>query len=563
LVKETPDNIACCKDYGAQNMKDEKFLGLDLSTQSLTAVVIDTVTGDLQQSSINFDQAYPSYGTTGGVLIGEDPTRVRVDPRMWVEALDDILGSLSCNGITRSISCMAASGQQHGTVYLNAEAQACFQSLDPSRSMINQLRGIFSRPLSPIWMDSSTHAECKDITNAMGGDSKVAELTGSIATERFSGPQIRKFWKEEPSGYERTRHIALVSSFVTSLLIGKIAPLDGGDGFGTNLADLATGKWSLEALEATAPDLSLRLPRIVRKDDLVGNVSDYLARRYSFSKGTEVVIGTGDNPSSLAGLGLIGEPAKKAISLGTSDTYFGYLPELLSGERTEGHIFGTADGAYMLLLCFKNGSLARQAIKNRYGLTWNEFSDILLKTAPGNSGRIMLPYFMPEITPLVLKPQVYRFGGLEEDDAIGNVRAVSEGQIMAMEHHSRVFGKKPDTILVTAGASENLGLLQTIADVFEAEAQSFEVKDSAALGAAIRAAKCCLQKRGNSPSWRTLTELFTTQRHSLVARPREEAVRVYRAEGGLLDLYAACEGFGIGKGRNPEKEIARFREIFS
>jgi len=235
----------------------------------------------------------------------------------------------------------------------------------------------------------------------------------------------------------------------------------------------------------------------------------------------------------------------------------------LRGERTEGHIFGTADGAYMLLLCFKNGSLARQAIKDRYGLTWNEFSDVLLKTAPGNSGRIMLPYFLPEITPLVLKPQVYRFGGLEEDDAIGNVRAVSEGQIMAMAHHSRVFGKKPDTILVTAGASENFGLLQTIADVFDAEAQSFEVKDSAALGAAIRAARCCLQKRGNSPNWRTLTELFTTQRHSLVARPRQEAVRVYRSEGGLLDVYAACESFGIGKGRNPEKEIERFREIFS
>ncbi len=544
-------------------MKDEKFLGLDLSTQSLTAVVIDTATGDLQQTSINFDQAYPSYGTTGGVLIGEDPTRVRVDPGMWVEALDDILASLLCKGITKDISCMAASGQQHGTVYLNAEAQACFQKLDPSRPMIDQLRGIFVRPLSPIWMDSSTHAECKDITNAMGGDSKVAEITGSIATERFSGPQIRKFWKEEPSGYERTKHIALVSSFVTSLLIGEIAPLDGGDGFGTNLAGIRTGKWSLEAMEATAPNLSRRLPKLVQQDELVGNVSDYLVRRHAFSKGTGVVIGTGDNPSSLAGLGLIGEPAKKAISLGTSDTYFGYLPELLRGERTEGHIFGTADGAYMLLLCFKNGSLARQAIKDRHGLTWNEFSDVLLKTAPGNNGRIMLPYFLPEITPLVLKPQVYRFGGLEEDDAIGNVRAVSEGQIMAMAHHSRIFGKKPDTILVTAGASENIGLLQTIADVFDAEAQSFEVKDSAALGAAIRAAICCLQKRGNGPRWRTLTELFTTQRRSLVARPRKEAVRVYRSEGGLLDVYAACERFRTGKGQNPEKEISRFRENFN
>lgn len=544
-------------------MKTETFLGLDLSTQSLTAAVIDTVTGDLQQTSLNFDQAYPSYGTVGGALIGEDPTIVGVDPKMWVEALDDILGMLARQGLTRRIAGIAVSGQQHGTVYLNAEAPSRLQRLDPSRSLIVQIDGIFSRPISPIWMDSSTHLECLEITAALGGAAKVAEITGSIAVERFSGPQIRKFWKNDPAGYMRTSHIALVSSFITSLLVGQIAPLDCGDGFGTNLADIRTGGWNQAASEATAPDLHCRLPKLTRKDDLVGQVSDFLVRHHSFSEDAEVIVGTGDNPSSLAGLGLIGETATKAISLGTSDTYFGYLPELLKGERTEGHIFGTADGANMLLLCFKNGSLARQAIKDRYGLTWNEFSDILLKTAPGNSGRIMLPYFMPEITPLVLKPQVYRFGGLEEDDAAGNVRAVSEGQIMAMAHHSRVFGKKPDTILVTAGASENLGILQVIADVFDAEARSFEVKDSAALGAAIRAARWCLRKRGDSRSWRTLTELFTSQRHSLVARPRKDAVRVYRDEGGLLDIYAACEGFGIGKGRNPDKDIARFREIFS
>jgi len=543
-------------------MVPDRFLGLDLGTQSLTAVVIDTVTGDLQQTSINFDQAYPSYGTTDGALISEDPTMVCVDPKMWVEALDDILGSLARKGLTSNIRGIAVSGQQHGTVYLNEAAAPCLQGLDPSCPMIDQISGIFSRPTSPIWMDSSTHAECQEITAALGGDAKVAEITGSIATERFPGPQIRKYWKNDPSGYKQTSHIALVSSFITSLLIGKMAPLDCGDGFGTNLADIRTGRWSTEALEATAPDLCRLLPKLIREDDLAGHVSDYLVRRYAFSPDTEVVIGTGDNPSSLAGLGLLGEPATKAISLGTSDTYFGYLPRLLISERTEGHIFGAADGGYMLLLCFKNGSLARQAIKDRYGLSWNEFSDILLKTAPGNNGRIMLPYIMPEITPLVLKPHVFRFGGLEESDVTANVRAVSEGQIMAMAHHSRVFGKKPDTILVTAGASENLGLLQTIADVFDVEAQSFEVKDSAALGAAIRAARWCLNKRGNSRSWRALTELFTTQRQSLVARPRKDAVRVYRAEGGLLDVYAACEGFGLGIGRKPDKEIARFKEFF-
>jgi sugar (pentulose or hexulose) kinase len=129
-----------------------------------------------------------------------------------------------------------------------------------------------------------------------------------------------------------------------------------------------------------------------------------------------------------------------------------------------------------------------------------------------------------------------------------------------MAHHARALGKKPDAILVTAGASENLGLLQVVADVFDAEVRSSEVRDSAALGAAIRAARCCLQDRGDCRSWRMLSGLFTSPRRFLAARPRKDAVRVYRSTGGLIDAYAACEGFAMGKRQDPEEEIARFRE---
>src|SRR5690606_41127850 len=46
----------------------------------------------------------------------------------------------------------------------------------------------------------------------------LVRITGSRAIERFTGPQIRKFWKTEPALYEKTRQIHLVSSFVASVL---------------------------------------------------------------------------------------------------------------------------------------------------------------------------------------------------------------------------------------------------------------------------------------------------------------------------------------------------------
>jgi len=541
-------------------MREEYYLGLDLSTQSITAVVINPSDGEVQELSINFDEAYPKYQTRGGVLVGEDPTVVFSDPRMWVEAIDDILGLLQQKGITRSIMAVAVSAQQHGSAYLKQSFEARLTQLDPGMPLCKQLQNVYTRSISPIWMDSSTHQECREISESVGGDIEMAKITGSIATERFTGPQIRKFWKTDPEGYVQTKHIALVSCFVTSILVGRPAPLDCGDGMGTNLVDIRTRKWSPNVLDATAPGLISRLPKLIDRDDRIGRVSKYLVQRYGFHSNTQILVGSGDNPNSLVGLGLIGEINTKAISLGTSDTYFGYLKNLAAVERSEGHIFGAADGNYMFLLCFKNGSLARERVKNNYGLSWSEFSNLLLETPPGNEGKIMLPYFIPEITPRVLKPGVRRFGGLEEKDTIGNIRAVAEAQVMAMYIHSRWAGKRSKTILMTAGGSENQGLLKLISLVFNAEVLSFELRNTAALGAAIRAAHWALRHRGTPVHWREMTDIFLKDKRVENILPRKEEAHVYHGKEGLISVYESCEQFVLGSGDNPEEKIRKFKK---
>ena len=521
--------------------QEDCFLGLDLSTQGITALLISLSGGATHTVSISFDDAYPAYHTRGGVLPGETPTEVFADPRMWAQAFDDVLIVLKDKSLTGSIRALGVSAQQHGTVYLNSTFEGRLRRLDPALPYHGQIQHVFSRDLSPVWMDSSTREECREITLALGGHKEVVRLTGSIATERFAGPQIRKFWKRHPEKYENTVRIALVSSFLTSLLVGRMAPVDSGDGFGTNLADIRSGTWSKNAMDAAAPGLLNRLPRLLAKDELVGRVSSYAAQRFGFRPDTVVVVGSGDNPCSLVGLGLMGVQGIHAISLGTSDTYFGYIKELEDGERSEGHVFGTADGRFMFLVCFKNGSLAREAVKNWYGLSWDDFSRILLETAPGNQGKMMLPYFQSEVTPLIMEPGIRRFGGLTAEDVRGNVRAIAEAQAMAMVLHSGWTGPRPKTILVTAGGSENRGLLTVIAQVFGVEVRSFEVKESAALGAAIRAAHGFLNARGKSIQWSDLFEPLVRPATKEIIRPSSETAEIYHAPDGLLSLYQACE----------------------
>jgi hypothetical protein len=111
----------------------------------------------------------------------------------------------------------------------------------------------------------------------------------------------------------------------------------------------------------------------------------------------------------VAGLGLV-RPGEVAVSLGTSDTYFGTMAECRTDPAGEGHVFVAPTGGYMSLICFKNGSLARERVRDLYGLDWNGFSRALAAAPPGNDGKLMLPYFEPEIVPRVLTPGVRRFG---------------------------------------------------------------------------------------------------------------------------------------------------------
>ena len=83
-----------------------------------------------------------------------------------------------------------------------------------------------------------------------------------------------------------------------------------------------------------------------------------------------------------------------------------------------GYVSASPTGDYMGTTVFKNGSLARERVRDQYGMNWAAFSEALRSTPPGNHGAMMLPWFDPEITPHVLTPGVRRVS-LDPADARG------------------------------------------------------------------------------------------------------------------------------------------------
>lgn len=519
------------------------FMGLDAGTQSLKASLIDAACNPVFELAVQFDADLPEFKTRGGVHRHSDGLTVTSPPLLWVAALDLLLGRMKKAGLPLNrIVAISGSGQQHGSVYLKPGTERVLKTLQPSRPLKPQLCDVFTVDASPIWMDSSTSRQCRERDAALGGPQAVAELTGSRSYERFTGNQIARIYQEHPERYLATERIALVSSFMASLLIGAYAPIEPGDGAGMNLMNLRSRRWSPKALACTAPGLAAKLGPIVPSHTVSGIISPYYADRYGFSPACRVIAFSGDNPNSLAALRLE-RSGEIAVSLGTSDTVFGAL-SAPKPSAIEGHIFGNPINpqGYMALICYKNGSLTRESVRNVCaGRSWKRFEAALAVTSPGNRGRIGFYFKEPEIMPPVLKPGIHRFGA--DNRSVGsfkpeeNIRALVEGQFLSMRLHGNNIGLIPKKILATGGASVNKGLLRIMADVFGAPVHTGRESNSASLGAAYRALHGwrCARARRFIPFTKVVK---LPQPFEKVFDPDPAAYRLYTS---LLGRYAELE----------------------
>ena len=220
-------------------------LGIDSSTQGVKALVYDTAAQKAVATvSVSFGKDLPEFGCPDGFLPNDDVLVRQSDPLMWLAALDLLLSRLGDAFDTSSIAAIGGDGQQHGSVYLNSAWGDALAALGRAWDGRNGLRDIFggalSRKVAPIWMDSSTTAQCRALDERFG---KALQLrTGSPAIERFTGPQIMKFAAEDPAAWEETRRVHLVSSFLCSVLSGTDAPIDTGDGAVRQIAVTPAGR---------------------------------------------------------------------------------------------------------------------------------------------------------------------------------------------------------------------------------------------------------------------------------------------------------------------------------
>jgi xylulokinase len=437
-------------------------LGLDCGTQSTKCIALDLDSGQILASA---QEAY-------GFVPDLPPGAMEQHPEDWAAAAEKTITSVvqTLGAKAQSISCLAVSGQQHGLVLLGPSGQV----LRPAK----------------LWCDTSTIAQCDQLTSALGGTRGAIKATGNAVLPGYTSPKLLWVKQNEPRIWSQIKHILLPHDFLNFWLTG-VARMEFGDASGTGLLDVHTRTWSQPAIQAIGSELLEWLPPIGSSLEILGEVKPDLAQKIGLPPGVKVAAGGGDNMMGAIGTGNI-QPGVVTVSLGTSGTLYAYSARPITDPQGEVAAFCDSTDAWLPLVCTMNVTLVTEHTAALFAWNHTQAETAAATIPPGADGLFLLPFFTGERTPNLplatgtlegLTPRNWTPAHL--------MRAAIEGVTLGLGYGLRRFrdlGLTPDEIRLTGGASKNRLWRQICADIFGVPTVCLQSGEGAALGAALQAA---------------------------------------------------------------------------
>lgn len=249
-------------------------------------------------------------------------------------------------------------------------------------------------------------------------------------------------------------------------------------------------------------------------------------------------------------------PGDAVLSLGTSTTFLLAIPpaEIPPARFTTSHLLShpTTPDASIAMLCYKNGALAREQIRDRVAdKDWSKFNELVEQTPPGNNGRWGLYFPHTEIIPpnvkgdflFTVQDNTAKPLGEDEFPASAHPRAILESQFLSIR--SRLAAILPANappmhrLVLTGGSSANQTIRQLAADLFGMPAYvAEETKEAAGTGGALLAKFAWWRARAGGKGTYEEMRAADTERMKKVASPNEAVTKIY---DGLIEPYRLCE----------------------
>ncbi len=381
-----------------------------------------------------------------------------------------------------------------------------------------------------LWCDTSTAAECAEITAALGGPKATLKALGNAVLPGFTAGKILWLKKHEPTNFARLATVLLPHDYLNWWLTGNRF-MEYGDASGTALMDVRRRRWSEAAVRAIDSNLMGKLPTLSGSDEPAGQLTAATAAQLGLNPGVLVSAGGGDNMMGAIGTGNTRAGVVTA-SFGTSGTIYACTEKPVVDPAGDIAAFCDSTNRWLPLLCTMNVTVATEMVRRDFGLDHAGFEKAAAKAPAGADGLMLLPYLEGERTPNVPDGTGVFFGMRPKTFTAPHfARAALEGVTLGMNYgllRMGQLGVQATQVRATGGGARSKLWRQVMADVFQAEVVTLKVAEGAAYGAALQALWCWLRSRGENARIEDLTDRFVSLNTAETTTPRKENAAVYQ-----------------------------------
>ncbi|HEX3868213.1 MAG TPA: xylulokinase, partial [Gemmatimonadaceae bacterium] len=363
-------------------MAGDCVLGVDVGTSGVKAVLVNVSAGGGGRHRRAGDVIASAVSPLE--LLTRRPGWAEQDPEAWWRASVSSIRAVVEQQPSARIAAVGISGQMHSSVFLDRHGHVIRPAL--------------------LWCDGRTTDECRQITERVGGEDRLRDLTSNPAVEGFTLPKVLWLRNHEPDAFARLSTVLLAKDFVRYRLTGALAT-EPSDASATLMYDTARLRWSWEILGALDLNHSI-VPDVGGSAEVLGRVTVDAAALTGIAVKTPVVGGGADNACGAAGVGAV-TPGEAVASWGTSGTVLAPTAEPRVDPKLRAHTFChvAPDTWYLMGVILSAGGafawyrdqLARDTVLA--GDADARLNDEAAMIPPGADGVTFLPYFQGERTP--------------------------------------------------------------------------------------------------------------------------------------------------------------------
>jgi len=483
------------------------FLGIDLGTSSVKALLLDSESGNIFTEAEDYDVDIPQIN------------RAEQNPDVWwKQTCSAVRKVLRGSGVDPAlIMALSFSGQMHGLVTLDKDNHIVHPAI--------------------IWSDARCADIIKDIYSKFGGDFIKKNVQNKIASG-FLLPSLCWLKLNEEGAYRRTAAVMLPKDYIKYKLCGNICT-DYSDAAATLAFDNIRLRWSQPLLGALDIDENI-FPRCLPSLEQAGEVTRAASEECGLKKGTSVISGGADQCMQGIGNGII-SGGVFSCNTGTGAQISTCVPEPVFD--TEGRVSTFAHvipGRWNVQgSVLSAGAALKWLASSVIGFSDYKALDAgAAKTRPGADGLLFLPYLAGERTPVMDSTARGIFFGLGfGHNRFHLARAVMEGVAFALRDCLDLIvsgmGIRMEKIIASGGGAKSPLWLQIQADILETPLARTKTAEQAALGAAINAA---VAARAFNSYGEACGKLVQTE--DKICEPHKEYASLYREKKEIYNaLY--------------------------